>query len=285
MKKVLARLLVFALGLPAVLAVVFFFPQRNHLLANLAVIAASAIGAIEFAGIIGRRGYQLSKIEAAIIGAVLPMAATARVSFRVDAEWELIAFSVLGLWMLSSRVFSRREELQSITDRIISGFSVLLYPGSFMFWLVRLNAHESASILLITYLLMVFCNDSLAWLAGMLLGNGNRGFVAASPNKSVAGFIGGLIASVIIAFGALYFFPQAFPNPFGNRAIAAVLFGLSTGAAAIIGDLAESTMKRSVDVKDSGTLIPGRGGILDSIDSIAFAAPVYLAAFTLFFRP
>lgn len=282
-RKILARLSIFLIGLPAVLALVLLFPYRNHLLTNLAIIVASAIGAIEFAQIIGRRGCHLMAVEAAIIGAALPTAATLRVSFGAESEWELLAFSTVGLWMISSRAFSQKAQLQPIIDRIISGFSVLLYPGSLLFWLVRLNAHQDAPILLITFLLMVFGNDSLAWLAGMLFGEGNRGLVAASPNKSVAGFVGGMFASVLVAFCGVYLFPGAFPSPFINRTVTATLFGLVTGAAAIIGDLAESSMKRSVDMKDSGTLIPGRGGILDSIDSVAFAAPVYLAAYAVLF--
>jgi phosphatidate cytidylyltransferase len=61
------------------------------------------------------------------------------------------------------------------------------------------------------------------------------------------------------------------------------MLGLLSGAAATLGDLAESVMKRSSDIKDSGSIVPGRGGALDSIDSIALAAPVFYGLYRLLF--
>jgi phosphatidate cytidylyltransferase len=66
-----------------------------------------------------------------------------------------------------------------------------------------------------------------------------------------------------------------FPAVFGGRWVKAVALGVLTAGAAILGDLAESVFKRSAGVKDSGKIIPGRGGMLDSIDSMLMAAPVY----------
>ena len=107
---------------------------------------------------------------------------------------------------------------------------------------------------------------------------GNRGFVPASPNKSIVGFIGGLIAATAAGWLAFELFPSAFGKSLGGS----LLTGLCTGLAAIVGDLIESIFKRSAEVKDSGALILGRGGILDSVDSILFAAPVFYLCYRFF---
>ncbi|MDR1957406.1 MAG: phosphatidate cytidylyltransferase, partial [Treponema sp.] len=96
-------------------------------------------------------------------------------------------------------------------------------------------------------------------------------------------FIGGLTASIIVGLGAVFFIPEAFSSSRFPAAGAGILLGLVSGTAACLGDLGESALKRSVNMKDSGSLMPGRGGVLDSIDSISLAAPVYYALYWLLF--
>jgi phosphatidate cytidylyltransferase len=141
---------------------------------------------------------------------------------------------------------------------------------------------EASKVLLI-FLLLVCANDSVAWAAGILFGRGNRGIVPASPNKSIAGFAGGLIASIAVNIGAVYFFPHIFVPDQIPALPSGILLGLFCGIAVVLGDLAESLIKRSCGVKDSGFIIPGRGGILDSIDSIALTAPVFYVLYRFFF--
>ena len=121
--------------------------------------------------------------------------------------------------------------------------------------------------------------DSGAWFFGILFGKSTRGFVAASPNKSLVGFIGGISGS--IASGCLFKF--IFPEVFTISYPRLIILGLITSIAAIVGDLIESVFKRSCNVKDSGNLIPGRGGILDSIDSVLIAAPIFYIGYNFLF--
>ena len=107
--------------------------------------------------------------------------------------------------------------------------------------------------------------------------------MAVSPNKSLAGFAGGLLGSLLAALISYYLFPRA-----GIGSLAALLFtGLCVGVTVILGDLVESALKRSAGVKDSSSFIPGRGGILDSFDSLLFSAPLFIALASLwgFFPP
>jgi phosphatidate cytidylyltransferase len=146
---------------------------------------------------------------------------------------------------------------------------------------MSLFKHSVAVILM--FILTVMANDSAAWAFGMLFGKGNRGIVPASPNKSVAGFAAGLLASVVVCTGAACLLPGEFVPDKLPRLPGGMLLGLFSGIAVTLGDLAESAIKRCCNVKDSGFLIPGRGGVLDSVDSIAFTAPVFFMLYRFFF--
>lgn len=136
------------------------------------------------------------------------------------------------------------------------------------------------------FLVTVFMNDSIAWLFGMLFGKNNRGYVRVSPNKSIAGFIGGYLGAILTCLIATFAFPQIIETQdLALKIIKAVSLGFITATAAIIGDLTESAFKRSSNKKDSGMLIPGRGGVLDSCDSILFSAPIFYIAFSLLYNP
>jgi phosphatidate cytidylyltransferase len=160
----------------------------------------------------------------------------------------------------------------------------MVYPGLFLAWLIQMGTFVNASLVILIFLLMAFGNDSMAWAMGMILGKGNRGIVAASPNKSVAGVVGGIVASILVGIGAEFFVTGAFIPRFLPPLVAGILLGIFTGGASSLGDLAESALKRSSGIKDSGDLIPGRGGVLDSIDSIALAAPVFFLTYRLLFQ-
>ena len=159
----------------------------------------------------------------------------------------------------------------------------MVYPGLFMSFMIRLSVFPNASRFILLFLMMVLLNDSLAWVTGLLFGKSNRGLIAASPNKSIAGFAGGLLFSIITGIAAVIILPDVFASKALHPVLAAVILGSGTGLAAILGDLSESALKRSSGVKDSGKVILGRGGALDSIDSLALAAPVfYILCLALF---
>jgi phosphatidate cytidylyltransferase len=117
---------------------------------------------------------------------------------------------------------------------------------------------------LLAAVLVVWANDTGAYVAGKTLGR--RPFAShVSPKKTWEGTIGGLATGV--AAGALL------AVALGTSPLLGIVFGLVVAIAAIVGDLAESVLKRAAGAKDSGTLIPGHGGMLDRVDSLLFAAP------------
>uniref|UniRef100_A0A7C3ELW0 Phosphatidate cytidylyltransferase n=1 Tax=Gracilinema caldarium TaxID=215591 RepID=A0A7C3ELW0_9SPIR len=284
MTKLVQRLLIFSLGIPAIIALVAYLPFYNHLAVNLVVTIISALGAVEFSQILAKKHYSLPPWEAAILGALAPAAMTLSISLNIPGELVPAAFIFGAGWLIASRVFSSLQDISQVLDRISAGLSVMIYPGIFMLWIIRMTRLPHATVIILSFLLMVFANDSLAWAVGMLFGKGNRGFIPASPNKSIAGFIGGMAGSLIIGIIAPLLFPAAFTtNHTLPRLIGGIILGICVGIVAIIGDLAESTIKRSGEVKDSGFIIPGRGGVLDSVDSIALAAPVFYALYWILF--
>ena len=285
-KKIIERLLIFFIGLPVVIGIVIYLPFYKNLAMNIVVIIFSGIGAIEFSSMLAKKNIINSKIESFILGALAPIAITLQISFELP-QWIVFVIIMAGAgWVLLSRIFSRSTEIENIVYQIVGGFSLLVYPGYFMYWLIKMSGWKNPGVILL-FLLISFGSDSAAWLFGSLFGKNNRGFIAVSPNKSIAGFLGGILGSVIIAVSALLIFPSVFTAgkpeipPASALLHIAIIIGFFTGIAAILGDLAESAIKRSCDSKDSGNLMLGRGGVLDSIDSIAAAAPVFYFLFYL----
>ena len=287
MKKIIERLLVFFIGIPVVYALVFLFPLYRHLPLNIVIILFSAVGAMEFSAMLEKKQLRVKKAQAFILGSLAPLLITLSVSFNVP-EWITHLIIVAGISsVLIPSIFSNSDDMEKAITRIAGCFSVIIYPGFFMYWLVKMNIWENSGAVFL-FLLITFANDSIAWLTGSLFGKNNKGLIPASPNKSVAGFIGGFAGSVIVSLGAAYFFPFVFSAGTDAAVISglylkATVLGLCTGIFAALGDLCESAIKRSCGFVDSGKAILGRGGVLDSIDSIAVAAPVYFLLFNLFF--
>ena len=140
---------------------------------------------------------------------------------------------------------------------------------------VQLAGATDRGDMLILAMVAVYVGDIFALYGGRALGRHKLAPVI-SPKKTWEGAIAGLVGSVAGALLAPAFFWRALPV---HHAIA---LGLLLGVVGIAGDLAESLLKRAAEVKDSGSLLPGHGGILDRIDSLLFAAPVVYSYYALF---
>jgi phosphatidate cytidylyltransferase len=285
MKKMVQRLLIFFIGLPVIVAIVLLLPQYKHLAINMLTVIFSALGAAELSVLLASKNLIISKMEAAVLGALPPLGMLLTVSFNFNGLLVPAIIAAAVSWLLLSRIFARDDVLNTSINRIAAGFAVLLYPGMLLTWIIRMSHLEkNAGLVILAFLCAVFASDSAAWAAGMLFGRGNQRIIPASPNKSVAGFIGGIIAPILAGLGATLLWPEVFtPDRNVPAPLAGSILGLVTGIAAALGDLGESTIKRSSGMKESGSIIPGRGGVLDTIDSISLAAPVFYLAFRLLF--
>ena len=280
MGKIIKRVLVFIIGVPAFVFVINYLPYINHLTFNVVVIVFSTLGAVEFADILGKKQLRVSKTEAVIFGSFMPLAFTLIICFDFP-EWIIPLFIMAGAsWVIISLAFSNQANMGNVINRLTGCFSVIIYPGMFMAWIVKMSTWQISGAILL-FMLISFSNDSAAWLAGTLFGAKNKGIFAASPNKSIAGYIGGLAGAVGTVLLAAKFTPAVFQENINLTKV--IILGVVTAIFGNLGDLAESAIKRSADVKDSGNLMLGRGGILDSIDSLTLAAPVYFLLFNIFF--
>jgi phosphatidate cytidylyltransferase len=283
--KIIQRLLIFFLGIPAVLCLVILLPHNNHLALNIVIVIVSSLGAVEFALMLKAKGFPVYIVESAILGALSPAAAMFIVSFETNGGITLSLFVIGVAWVLVSEIFyhKSRDDFSLVLNRLSGSFSVMIYPGLLLSWIINMSSLPYSTVILITFFLTVFANDSLAWVTGMLFGKNNRGIFSVSPNKSIAGYVGGMIGSIAACFLLAHFIPEAFFPDQIAKTPSVILLGLISGIAVILGDLAESAIKRGSGFKDSGMIIPGRGGVLDSTDSIAFTAPVFYVLYRFFF--
>ncbi|HAS6023350.1 TPA: CDP-diglyceride synthetase [Vibrio vulnificus] len=124
--------------------------------------------------------------------------------------------------------------------------------------------------------LLVWAADSGAYFAGKTLGK-RKMAPKVSPNKTIEGLIGGVITAIIVG----WFFSGWFDIPFSSP-LHMVLITLATVVISVLGDLVESMFKRESGIKDSSNIIPGHGGILDRIDSLTAAFPIFALLYFLF---
>ncbi|MDR1389500.1 MAG: phosphatidate cytidylyltransferase [Treponema sp.] len=282
-KILIARLFIFFAGLPAVVALIIFLPHYNHLALNALVILVSMLGAAEFARMLRFKGFELKTAEAVLLGCLSPVSMTLIVSFDTNYQITQSLFVIGASWLLVSEVFIHHQNFSSALHRVTAGFAVMMYPGLFLSWTIHMASLKHATMVILGFSLTVIANDSIAWACGNLFGRNNRGIFKASPGKSLAGFIGGLASSVAVCVLLVIFFPASYESDQISPIPSGVILGLLSGIAVTFGDLSESVLKRCCGLKDSGYLIPGRGGVLDSVDSFAFSAPVFYILFRYFF--
>ncbi|MFT3740427.1 MAG: phosphatidate cytidylyltransferase [Breznakibacter sp.] len=121
---------------------------------------------------------------------------------------------------------------------------------------------------------MVWVNDTGAYLVGVTMGR-HRLFPRISPKKSWEGFVGGVLLTVALSYGLSHWIVGYAPALWLAVGFVVAVFGT-------LGDLTESMLKRTMDVKDSGTILPGHGGVLDRFDAFTFAAPFVYVLFEIF---
>lgn len=168
------------------------------------------------------------------------------------------------------------KESPSMLESIIAGDSddLLNQTVDLMSLLNPANTVVYTPYLLLGFMLLIWIYDTFAYLSGLLIGR-HKLFERVSPKKTWEGVIGGMI----VTMGLSVFMPLFFPDLLWYNWL---ILSFITCIAATYGDLIESLFKRTINVKDSGNLIPGHGGVLDRFDSLLIACPiafVYLQSF------
>lgn len=245
-----------------VIAAVLWLPRDVLAVALLGVVLAAGW---EWAGLVGvtsRAGRVLYLI--ALTGLA---GGAAWLDGRVDTRWLLGTAAVLWAGALMALIFYRSGRYQGRWVDLALGAA-----GLFMLvlaWVAVLDIHALEPTLLLFFMVLIWLADSAAYFAGRRFGKTPLA-PNLSPGKTREGLLGALAASVLFSLAAAIRLdlPPLVSVYFLELCMLAVL-------ASIAGDLFESMLKRRAGVKDSGHLLPGHGGILDRVDSIVAAAPIF----------
>jgi phosphatidate cytidylyltransferase len=192
-------------------------------------------------------------------------------------DFEVAVLLGCMLVVFARQMFQKTRDLSPLETMAFTVFGLFYVPWLFLFvtkivYLVPRDAagHVTGHLYVLWLLVVTKFSDMGAYLTGSLIGK-HPLVPHISPKKTWEGFFGALAFSTAGACGLLALMPGKLSY---LKQTDAVILGLGLGFAAVIGDLAESIVKRSADVKDSGSLLPGIGGALDLIDSILFTAPL-----------
>ena len=252
MSNFLSRILVTVVGVPIVLYLVYL---GDWWLFGLAAVAT--LVALHELYVMARSLRPL--VLAAYAGAL----ATLLGAELGGAEWMLGGFMLTLL--LAFLLYGIAETRQTATVTMSATILGVAWIGLGLGHLLLLrDVPEHGRLAVFTVLIAVFADDTAAYLIGRLVGR-HKLAPSLSPGKTWEGFVAGTVAAIAVAFFALY--EQDFltiPE--------SIVLGAAVALAGAAGDLFESALKRDLEVKDSGQLLGGHGGMLDRIDSLLFAA-------------
>jgi phosphatidate cytidylyltransferase len=246
-------------ALPALLAAFFLGPPW---LTVAIVVLALAVGLHEFTSLLRARGIRPMRGVGFLLAAALFLDVVA-------PGWLPVPFAPLGALLLLTLTLRRGADHESVTAAAATllGAVYLGALGGTIAALRILTPVDAGAWRIALLLVILVFSDSLAFFVGHAIGR-TRLAPGVSPGKSVEGAFGGLLGGVL---GALVVRHVGLP---GLPVLHAAGLGLAVAAMGIVGDLDESLIKRWAGVKDSGTLFPGHGGMLDRLDSLLFGAPV-----------
>ena len=296
MSSELTRRVVFGVvAAPIAIAIVLY--GGAPLAALLAVTAA--LGAWEFFRIARASGLAPFDDLGIALAGIIPLVVHARYLRIYDPDATVGALSVVmlvALLLLALAIWLRGVDGKPLSAAATTAFGAAYVGGSLSF-AYAIGNHEyafapapipigghtynipSGGLLLLLPLLTTWASDIGAYAVGRAIGR-HKLIPSVSPGKTVEGAIGGLVASMLVAWlYAQYVLRPTTHLGFKWTPIGVLAFGALISIAAQIGDLAESLLKREARVKDSSKLLPGHGGILDRFDSLFFVMPVAYVVF------
>ena len=272
MSNLARRILLIFTVVPFLFAVILFLPHFHYLGISLVITAFIVPGTFETWKLFqGKR----NRTDTAFLYLVAFSIPAAFYSMKAGFITDTVLGNYIGILIfiaLSYQIFTRDENsFKEINGKTSAALMIILYPGVFFAHTLLFSTLKNPAFSIIFFMITVFANDIMAYCTGMLWGKKSRKVIPISPNKSLVGFIGGFCGSFISAS----FFYLIKPEYFNSNITNIFIIGSIMAVFTIVGDLIESAMKRSAQIKDSGNVLPGRGGILDNIDSIIFSAPAF----------
>ncbi len=227
-------------------------------------------GTLELYAMCAQQGYRANRLLGTLTSLSL-------LAFNFDATFLgggniLYLGAILALLIPSifvAELFSgSRKPIANVGVTLLGVIYIALPMMMFCNVALLLGGGEWQSLLLVAFFMVIWANDSFAYIVGVTLGKRIM-FARISPKKSWEGLFGGIIGAIAMGVCLALLLDQ---NPYfwGSLSLVAAVAG-------VLGDLVESMFKRSVEIKDSGNLLPGHGGWLDRFDSLLLAVPVVYA--------
>ncbi|WIG61133.1 MAG: Phosphatidate cytidylyltransferase [Ktedonobacterales bacterium] len=267
--------------IPIVIALIFF----GGWVAFAGAVVALAIGVSELHVMYrhdASKGWR--PLTALIFGMGLLFLIAARVLILAANPLAVLAILALGISALIVLSFGWLLLTNRPYDHMLTDWALTMGSAFYLGWPLAgllvlrgdtLGAASAGFWWLLALFFMAWANDTFALLTGHYFGR-HKLAPHVSPAKTWEGFYGGLVFTVIAAFVFLMGLPTLFGHALPVRWWDAIILGILVALAATVGDLAESLLKRATGVKDSGTIMPGHGGILDRMDSLLFVILVVL---------
>jgi len=178
-----------------------------------------------------------------------------------------LLFPIAILFLPGCELFRKKENNISNIATGFLGLSYIAIPFCLANYVVFTNGIYNSFPLILLFIL-IWTNDTGAYLVGMSIGK-HKLFPRISPKKSWEGLFGGIILTIIVSL--IFVVIRQDLSVFNG-----ILLGILVSVSSVFGDFTESMFKRSFNIKDSGRIIPGHGGLLDRFDSMLFAIPIYL---------
>lgn len=227
--------------------------------------AITALSLWEFYTILENKGLHSRKILSVIAGTII-FIANSLFAFKVIDIRILGIIIALVFSMFIIELYKKAENPFSIISNNLLGLIYIALPFSLLNYIVTINlTTEYQYKILLGIFIILWTYDTGAYLVGVSIGK-HRLFERISPKKSWEGFIGGAVFAVAISYVLGIYFTIL--NPMDWIIISLIIVAFGTW-----GDLIESNLKRSLNIKDSGTILPGHGGLLDRFDSLIIAIP------------
>ena len=248
-----------AIGVGLGLGAVIFASLLVEKVAFLVVIGAAAVLALrELSGALKERGIVLPFVPAAVGGLGILAAA------YFSGEGALAA--VLALTAVAILVWRLADGAEGYLRDVTAGIFAVVYIPFLAGFAALLTAQDEGAQRVILFLILVVCNDTGGYAAGVLIGRHPMA-PKISPKKSWEGLAGSIVLAG--AAGAIAMNLMLHGEPWQGAVL-----GVAVVASATLGDLCESMIKRDLGIKDMGSLLPGHGGIMDRLDSLLPTAPV-----------
>lgn len=242
---------------------------------GLIVFAVNMIALFEFFNIISNKNLNPGKYSGITFGSVLFILSFIISSNIVNSKLYLVLIPLTVLVFIFEISRNKPDPLINIAITFLAVIYIS-FPLSILNYFVFPpgNLSEYTYSILLGYLVLIWTNDTSAYIFGVTIGK-HKLFKRISPKKTWEGFIGGTIVTIVVAC----LIPGLFSSL--NR-IDLLVFGGIISIFGVAGDLSESMFKRSMNLKDTGKMLPGHGGILDRIDSILLTSPLVFLYIVLY---